>query len=268
MKKVIFITGVSSGFGLKTAELLAAKGHIVFGTVRKETGIKQSFNVLKMDLLDPESIKLAVGAVLQKEGRIDVLINNAGMHTGGAIETTSVENIRMQMDTNVMGLVYMLKAVLPTMRQQNQGTIVNFSSIGGLMGLPFQAYYSASKFAIEGLSESLRMELKQFNIKVVVINPGDFHTNNTANRQNFLANAANDPYSVQFGKTLSIIEKDENGGWPPEILAKKLVKIIELKNPCPRYVIATAEQKLAVVLKNILPAKWFMQILAPHYGIK
>jgi NAD(P)-dependent dehydrogenase (short-subunit alcohol dehydrogenase family) len=268
MQKVIFITGVSSGFGAKTAELLAAKGHIVYGTVRKETLKKQNFTVLKMDLLNPDSIQKAVGQVIQNEGRIDVLVNNAGMHTGGSLESTSIENIRLQMDTNVMGLVYMLKAVLPIMREKRQGTIVNLSSIGGLMGLPFQAYYSASKFAIEGLSESLRMEVKPFNIKVVVINPGDFHTNNTSNRQNFLARNENDPYAEQFNKTLSIIEKDENGGWPPEILAKKLVKIIEKDNPCPSYVIASAEQKLAVVLKNILPAKWFMQVLAPHYGIK
>jgi NAD(P)-dependent dehydrogenase (short-subunit alcohol dehydrogenase family) len=268
MQKVVFITGISSGFGKKTAELLAAKGHIVYGTVRRETGIMQNVNILKMDLNDPSSIKQAVATVLQKEGRIDVLINNAGAHTGGAIETSSIENIRLQMDTNVMGMVYMLKQVLPAMRQQREGIIINFSSIGGLMGLPFQGFYSASKFAIEGLSEALRMEVKQFNIKVVVINPGDFHTNNTANRRNFLTKAINDPYSEQFTKSLSIIEKDENGGWPPEVLARKMVKIVEAKNPCQRYVIATAEQKLAVVLKKILPSAWFMKILAPHYGIK
>jgi len=268
MQKVVFITGISSGFGKKTAELLAAKGHIVYGTVRKETESIANVNVLKMDLTDPESIKIAVASVLQKEGKIDILINNAGVHTGGAIETAPVENIRLQMDTNVMGMVYMLKEVLPAMRKQGEGTIINFSSIGGLMGLPFQGFYSASKFAIEGLSEALRMEVKQFNIKVILINPGDFHTNNTANRRNFLTKAENDPYAEQFAKSLAIIEKDENGGWPPEVLAKKLVKIIESKNPCQRYVIATAEQKLAVVLKNILPSSWFMKILAPHYGIK
>lgn len=268
MQKVIFITGISSGFGQKTAELLAEKGHIVYGTVRKEIQGKQGVNILKMDLTDPESIKKAVSSVLQKEGRIDVLINNAGMHTGGAIETTPVEYARLQMETNVMGLVYMLREVLPTMRKQGNGTIINFSSIGGLMGLPFQAFYSASKFAIEGLSEALRMELRQFNIKVVVINPGDFHTNNTANRRNFLAKEANDPYAEQFSKSLVIIEKDENGGWPPEVLSRKLVKIVEVKNPCQRYVISTFEQKLAVVLKRILPGGWFMKILAPHYGIK
>jgi len=268
MQKVVFITGISSGFGRKTAELLAAKGFIVYGTVRKETEAMPNVNLLKMDLTDHLSIKQAVSKVLAKEGRIDILINNAGAHTGGAIETTSIENIRIQMDTNVMGLVYMLKEVLPAMREQREGTIINFSSIGGLMGLPFQGFYSASKFAIEGLSEALRMEVKQFKIKVIVINPGDFHTNNTANRRNFLTKTANDPYAEQFTKTLSIIEKDENNGWPPEVLAKKIVKIIETKNPCKRYIIATAEQKLAVVLKNILPAGWFIKILAPHYGIK
>jgi NAD(P)-dependent dehydrogenase (short-subunit alcohol dehydrogenase family) len=268
MQKVVFITGISSGFGKKTAELLASKGHIVYGTVRKEIDAIPNVTILKMDLLDHLSIKHSVGEVLQKEGRIDVLINNAGAHTGGAIETSPIENIRLQMDTNVMGMVYMLKEVLPSMRQKQEGTIINFSSIGGLMGLPFQGFYSASKFAIEGISEALRMELKQFNIKVVVINPGDFHTNNTANRRNFLAKSANDPYAEQFAKSLAIIEKDENGGWPPEVLAKKLVKIIESKNPGHRYVISTAEQKLAVVLKKILPSAWFMKILAPHYGIK
>ena len=190
------------------------------------------------------------------------------MHTGGSIETTAVENAKMQLDTNIMGMVYMLREVLPTMRKQKSGTIINLGSIGGLMGLPFQGFYSASKFAIEGLSEALRMELKQFNIKVVVINPGDFHTNNTANRRNFLANSANDPYAEQFTKTLAVIEKDENAGWDPEVLARKLVKIIETKNPSHRYVIASAEQKLAVILKRLLPSGLFMKILAPHYGIK
>ena len=268
MQKVILITGISSGFGMKTAELLAEKGHIVYGTVRKETGVIKKVNVLKMDLTDHLSIHQAVSQVLQNEGRIDILVNNAGMHTGGAIETSPIENAKLQLDTNIMGMVYMLKEVLPSMRKQKSGTIINFGSIGGLMGLPFQGFYSASKFAIEGISEALRMELRQFNINVVVINPGDFHTNNTANRRNFLAKAANDPYAEQFSKTLSIIEKDENGGWPPEVLAKKLVRIIEMKNPGHRYVIASLEQKLAVVLKRILPSSWFMKILAPHYGIK
>lgn len=268
MQKVVLITGISSGFGKITAELLASKGFVVYGTVRKEAESMQNVNILRMDLMDHLSIKQAVSSLLKKEGRIDILINNAGAHTGGAIETTSIENFRIQMDTNVTGMIYMLKEVLPAMRQQREGKIINLSSIGGLMGLPFQGIYSASKFAIEGLSEALRMEVKPYNIKVVVINPGDFHTNNTANRRNFLTKNINDPYAEQFAKSLAIIEKDENGGWPPEVLARKLVKIVETKNPSQRYVIATSEQKLAVVLKSILPAGWFMKILASHYGIQ
>ncbi|NVO21531.1 MAG: SDR family oxidoreductase [Bacteroidetes bacterium] len=268
MKKVVFITGISSGFGQSIAEQLAAKEYIVYGTVRKEAENKPGINVLKMDLMDPASIKSAVSQVLQKEGRIDVLINNAGMHTGGSIETSPVEYAKLQMDTNVMGMVHVLREVLPGMRKQQSGTVINFSSIGGLMGLPFQGFYSASKFAIEGLSEALRMEVKPFGIKVVAIRPGDFHTHNTANRRNYLATDATDPYAGQFKKTLAIIEKDENGGWPPEVLAKKIVNIVEKKNPCHSYVIASMEQKLAVVLKRILPAGWFFKILAPHYGIK
>lgn len=268
MKKVILITGISSGFGEKTAELLARNGHVVYGTVRKKTESKPNIHVLLMDLLNPDSVANAVQTVINNEGRIDVLINNAGMHTGGSIETLALEYVKMQMDTNFMGLVHLSRNVLPIMRKQGGGTIINFGSIGGLMGLPFQGYYSASKFAIEGFSEALRMEVKQFKINVVVINPGDFHTNNSANRRGFIVRSNVDPYQSQFEKTLSIIENDEEKGWIPEILAKKIVKIVESRNPKQRYIIASMEQKLAVILKYILPGKIFSKILESHYGIK
>jgi len=268
MKKVILITGISSGFGKQTASLLAKKGHAVYGTVRKTSETDPLVNLLQMDLLNLDSITNTVRTVVQREGRIDVLINNAGMHTGGPVETLPLEFLKMQMDTNFLGLVHLAREVLPVMRKQGSGTIINFGSIGGLMGLPFQGFYSASKFAIEGFSEALRMEVKQFNINVVVINPGDFHTSNSANRRGFLADSEEDPYKKQFEKTLSIIESDEAKGWAPEILAKKMVKIVECKNPKQRYVIASLEQKLAVVLKYILPGKLFGKILESHYGIK
>jgi len=269
MKKVIFITGVSSGFGKETAKLLAEKGHVVYGTIRNGSGTVRLVHHLKMDLTDVSSIKKAVSDVLDKEGRIDVLINNAGMHSGGPIETTSIENIELQMDTNFMGMVHLTREVLPVMRKQGGGTIMNFSSIGGLMGLPFQAFYSASKFAIEGFSDALRMEVKQFNIKVIVINPGDFHTNNTLSRRKFLTPTADDdPYGDQFKKTLDVIEKNEINGGSPEILARKITKIVDSKNPCQRYIIASFDQKLAVLLKHILPSAWFTKILEMHYKIK
>ena len=267
-KKVILITGISSGFGKETASLLAKNGHIVYGTVRKPAEINPFVHVLQMDLMNLDSVSKVVDTILEEKGRIDVLINNAGMHTGGSIETLPAEYIKMQMETNFTGLVHLTREILPVMRKQGGGTIINIGSIGGLMGLPFQGFYSASKFAIEGFSEALRMEVKQFGIKVVVINPGDFHTSNSANRRRFLANSEEEPYKKQFEKTLSIIENDEAKGWAPEILAKKMVKIVECKNPKQRYIIASLEQKLAVVLKHILPGKLFGKILESHYGIK
>jgi NAD(P)-dependent dehydrogenase (short-subunit alcohol dehydrogenase family) len=266
MQKVILITGISSGFGKKTAELLSQKGHIVYGTIRTSCDVDPNVKVLKMDLTDMGSIKNAVDTVVKNEGKIDVLINNAGMHLGGPIEEAPVELFTRQMNTNFNGLVHILQAALPYMRKNGGGTIINFGSIGGLMGLPFQSFYSASKFAIEGLSEALRMELKPFNIKVIVINPGDFHTSNTSNRINITVPGG--PYEEQFKKSIAIIGKDETGGWDPEIMARKISYIVDKKNPCNRYIVASFEQKLACTLKKVLPIGMFSNIIGSHYGIK
>jgi NADP-dependent 3-hydroxy acid dehydrogenase YdfG len=268
MHKVIFITGISSGFGKCTAEYLTQNGHVVYGTSRKSIESNNQINILKADVTDLASIKAAVETVLKKEGRIDVLINNAGMGISGSVEYASAEDIKVQMDTNFTGMVNVIQSVLPAMRKQQEGTIINISSIGGLMGLPFQGFYSASKYAIEGLSEALRMELKPFHIKVVVIRPGDFYTSFTSNRKIDGHLNENNPYEAQFLKTLSIIETDEKGGMKPKYLARKLGKIIGMKHPRSHYVIATVEQKLAVILKRLLPDSFFSGILGSHYGIK
>jgi short-subunit dehydrogenase len=154
------------------------------------------------------------------------------------------------------------------MRKQSRATIMNISSIGGVMGLPYQGFYSASKFAVEGLSEALRMELKPFNIKVIVIRPGDFRTNFTANRKPVKSIVSGNAYESQSIKTLSIIENDENKGLPPDFLARKIAGILEKKSPCNQYIVATLEQKFAVLLKKILPVSLFSGILSSHYGIK
>ncbi|NLE35492.1 MAG: SDR family oxidoreductase [Bacteroidales bacterium] len=268
MGKVILITGISTGFGKESASLLASAGHKVYGTVRRECDVTEGINLLTMDLTDHDSIRKAVRLVVEREGRIDVLVNNAGMHTGGPVETLPEEYVRLQMETSFMGMVLLTREVLPVMRAGAGGRIINISSIGGLMGLPYQGFYSAAKFAVEGFSEALRMEVQQFNISVVVINPGDFHTNNTVNRRKFLAaSGSDDPYAGTYAKALKVIEHDEAGGRHPALLARKLEKIIECRNPRQRYIIATPDQKLAVVLKRVLPGRLFTRILGSHYGI-
>ena len=252
MTKIVLITGISSGFGKSTAEQLAKHGYTVYGTSRKQIDVHDGISMITMDVTNGTSIREGVETVLKKEGRIDVLINNAGMGISGAIEEVSLTEARLQMDTNFFGMFQLIQAVLPAMRKQGTGTIINISSIGGLMGLPYQGFYAASKFAIEGLSESLRMELKHFNIKIILINPGDFYTNFTANRQIISKSGHESAYESHFKKTLAVIEKDETGGLSPEIIGKKIINILQKKNPRPRYIVATFEQKLAVVLNCFL----------------
>lgn len=269
MKKVVLISGISSGFGKETARLLAEAGHKVYGTIRRDCETDPSVNVLRMDLTDPPSIAKAVETVISSEGRIDVLINNASMHSAGPVETLPQEYIKLQADTNFLGMVHLTRAVLPYMRHQGSGVIINFSSIGGLMGLPFHAFYSAFKFAIEGFSESLRMEVRQFNIKVVIINPGDFNTGNTANRRLFLApTGPDDPYNKSFMNALQVMEKNELAGNKPVYLAKKVVRIVECNKPKQRYIISAFYEKIAVVLKYVLPGNFFRWILEVNYKIR
>lgn len=263
---VIFITGVSSGFGLETARLLAQQGHTVYGTVRRKVEPLPGVNYLTLDVRDREAVAKTVDAVVGKEGRIDVLINNAGMGIGGPLEFATEEEIRLQMDTNFMGLVYCVDSVLPYMRRQGEGRIIALSSIGGLMGLPFQGFYSASKFAIEGYCEALRMEVKQQGINVVVIRPGDFSTGFTGSRRKVVDEAALQVYPA-YRTAIEKVEHDENGGLKPTLLAQRISKIMQRKNPRNGYVVASVEQKLSVLLKRILPAKWFSRILESYYRV-
>jgi NAD(P)-dependent dehydrogenase (short-subunit alcohol dehydrogenase family) len=267
VQKVILITGISSGFGKAISEKLSEEDYRIYGISRKPAEIG-GINIINADVTDKSSINAAIGGIIEKEQRIDVLINNAGMGIAGPVESFSPEDIQLQVGTNFNGVINTIQAVLSVMRVRKSGMIINISSIGGVMGLPFQGFYSASKFAVEGMSESLRMELRPYRIKVVVIRPGDFFTNFTSNRKMAGGMTEANPYRDQFNRTLSIIEKDENGGLKPDYLAKKISSIIESKNPHHQYTIATAEQKLAVILKKLLPDSWFSSMLQSHYGIK
>ncbi len=263
---VVLITGISSGFGLETARLLSQEGHIVYGTVRREVEPIPGVHYLRVDVRDREAVKSTVQQVFDKEGRIDVLVNNAGMGIGGPVEFATEEEIREQMDTNFMGLVHFVTAVLPVMRNQGAGKIIALSSIGGVMGLPFQGFYSASKFAIEGYCEALRLEIQQFGIQVVVVRPGDFSTSFTASRKKTVNTKAMQAYKT-YAESIGKVEHDETSGLKPQVLARKISQIIRKKHPHLGYVVASFEQRLSVLLKRTLPARWFGKILGSYYKL-
>lgn len=263
--KVILITGASSGIGKAAAQFLAKKGHNVYGTSRYPGSYEKpsNYTILPMDVTDGESIESAISLIIKKESKIDVLINNAGFGIAGAMEHTSIDKAKEQFETNFFGTVHLIKSVLPKMRKQDFGLIINISSIGGLIGLPFQSMYSASKFAIEGLTESLYKELFSSNIKVVLVEPGDFKTGFTEKRE--IPRLSDQPKA--FKDALQVIENDENSGQNPIKIGKLLNKIINKPNPRLRYTVGAFDQKLAVMLKRLLPNRLFDSIIMKHYKV-
>ena len=261
---VVLITGISSGFGLESARLLASRGHKVYGTVRREVEKLDGVNYLFADVTDREAVQRAVDEVIAREGRIDAIVCNAGMGVGGPIEFTSPEDARRQIETNFGGAVALIQAALRPMRTQRSGRIICVSSIGGLMGLPYQAFYSASKFALEGFCEALRLEVRDFGIQVTLVNPGDFSTGFTSGRKK-VPSEAQEAYPA-YAEGMQKIEHDELGGLKPIVVARTIEKILRKRRPAYHYVVATFEQRLSVFLKRILPARLFARILGAYYG--
>ena len=263
--KVILITGTSSGIGKASAEYLSQQGHTIFGTSRFPGSYQKPKNYtnLQMDVTEIESIQAGINHIIEDKGRIDVLINNAGFGIAGAIEHTTISKAKEQFETNFFGTVRLIKSVLPIMHKQDSGLIITISSIGGLVGLPYQGMYSASKFAVEGLAESLNKELYSSSINVVLVEPGDFKTSFTEKRE--IPKNANQ--SDTFQNTLNIIENDESSGQDPIIIGKLLNKIINKSNPRLRYTVGAFDQKLAAFLKRILPNRLFDWIIMKHYKV-
>jgi short-subunit dehydrogenase len=263
--KIVLITGASSGIGKVCAEHLARKDCKVYGTSRECRLESNGFALIKMDVADDLSVKQGIDHLLEQERKIDVVINNAGIGIAGPIENTSIEYARKQFETNFFGTYRVCNAVLPQMRKQRAGLIINISSIAGLLGLPFQSLYSASKFAIEGMTEGLRMEVKRYGIRVTLLDPGDFKTNFTYNREKVEHYHPNSVYREQFDKTIAIIEKNELDGPNPQAIAKLVEKIIKTKSPRVRYTVGNFDQKLVPGLKRILPSKVFERIIMGYY---
>ncbi len=262
--KNILITGTSSGFGKEIAELLSTKGYNVVGTSRNPSLIESKYPILRLDVNEDYAAENVLKQFIETHAKIDVLINNAGFGIAGPIEETSIDEAKAQFETNFFGIVRMIKATLPFMRSQKGGLIINMGSIGGQIGLPFQGYYSASKFALEGFTEALRIEVRPFNINILNVNPGDFSTKFTANRQitKFLTNE----YQPRFEKALKIYEKDEKRGSNPLEVALLIEKLI-LKGESykVRYFVGSAIQKLAVGIKKYIGSQTFENIMIKNY---
>jgi short-subunit dehydrogenase len=241
MKKVIIITGASSGIGRETAIFLAQNGYVVYGGARRVEKLKEletsGVKTLALDVTDESSVENFVAEVLKNEDKIDVLINNAGYGEYGAVEDVTIENAKKQMEVNLFGLARMTKAVLPTMRAQKSGKIVNISSIGGKMATPMGGWYHASKFAVEGLSDSLRLEVKQFSIDVVVVEPGGIETEWGGIAASTAAKASGSADSA-YKKFADVVQAFGASDKAPKpiVIAELIKKIIEKKHPKARYV--------------------------------
>ncbi len=268
--QVVLITGASSGLGQVCAQHLADLGHRVYGTSRRAAlpGPAESGSspvMIPMDVCREDSVRAALDLVLEREGRIDVVINNAGVGLAGAIEDCSAEETRELFETNFFGVLRVCRAVLPTMREQHSGLIVNIGSLGGIVAIPFQGMYSASKSALGMLSDALRMEVRRFGVRVTLIEPGDFKTEFTGNRVFSAASQTNPAYTERCRKAVAVMEHDEQNGADPRQLAELVARVIGQASPKPRYRVGMPVQKLIVALRPFIPGVFFEKFIGSYY---
>ncbi len=242
-KKVILITGASSGMGKETALQLIKEGHIVYGAARRvekmQDLVKAGGYALELDVIDEKQLESAVNQIITKQGKIDVLINNAGYATYGSVEETPIADARRQFDVNIFGLARLTQLVIPYMRKQKSGKIINISSMGGKIYFPLGAWYHATKHALEGWSDSLRLELKPFNIDVIIIEPGAIATEfGDVMTEPMLKRSGNGPYSAVaqlMAKAVKDSYEQKNASSPPSLIANIISKAIQSSRPKTRY---------------------------------
>ena len=245
MEKVALVTGSSSGIGYETSLALAREGYFTYATMRdlkKEAVIKKiaeeenlPLKVIELDVDNDDSVQNAVETIIEEKQRIDVLVNNAGWGIWGTAEDVSIEEFRAQFETNFFSVVRMIQKVAPIMRKQGTGDIVNISSIAGRIGFPVSTAYISSKFAIEGLSESLRYELGPFGVDVIIIEPGVIKTNFFDSMKT--AKKADDAYKEITEKVISGVKMMAEMGTPPKEVANVIIKSLKDEKPLPRYVV-------------------------------
>ncbi len=270
---VALVTGASSGIGKSVAYFLAQKGFRVYGTSRKATSTsgqtpKAAVTMLCMDVTNSDSVEQALAEVLCREGRIDIVINNAGVGLAGPVETTTIEEAQWQMDVNFLGALRVCRAAMRIMRPQQSGCIVNISSIGGVIAIPYQAIYSASKFALEGMTESLRYEAAPFDIRVVLVEPGDHKTGFTERREFTRASASDHSYQLDFERAVGRMIADEQSGPAPEAIGRLIQHIVNTRRPRLRYTVGPPVQRAAVWLRRLLPYSFIEFGLRRYYRLR
>jgi NAD(P)-dependent dehydrogenase (short-subunit alcohol dehydrogenase family) len=267
--KVVLVTGASSGFGCAIAKALAAKNYRVFGTARAaRSGASNGFTLLTLDVTQDVSVAACVSEVLRTAGRIDAVINNAGFGIAGAIEDTTAAEAQAQFETNFFGTHRVCRAVLPYLRAQRAGVIINMSSLAGRIALPFQGFYSATKFAIEAYTEALRMEVRPFGIAVSMIEPGDFATSFTANRSLTTDSTPASPYYDSMARAIATMARDEQANHDLSPVIGAVETILESRRPALRYPRATAVQRTFNALRPLLPQAVAEFLIRDAYGLK
>jgi NAD(P)-dependent dehydrogenase (short-subunit alcohol dehydrogenase family) len=263
-KRVVLVTGASSGLGLACARALAARGDRVFGTSRSAKPDEDGVEMIAMDVDDDDSVAHGVATIIERAGRIDAVVNNAGFGYAGALEDTSSAEARRQLETNVLGVLRVCRAVVGPMRRAGGGHVVNVSSLAGRIGLPYQGMYCASKFALEGLTESLRHELAADRIRVAIVEPGDFATGFTAARRPTAASGPGSRHHEAFVRTLAVFERDERGGADPRRFADAVVRILDDPAPPLRTTTGLASQRLGAWAFRVVPdaiGEWVLRRL-------
>ncbi len=265
-KKIVLLTGATGGLGTAIAKHLDKNIFKVYGAGRKKVNSPDYIPVY-MDLSKPHTITKMLEDIIEKEERIDILINNAGIGITGSIEETSIENVKKVFEVNFFGMMQLIQEVLPYMRKNKKGKIINISSIAGYTGLPYRGIYSATKAAVMRMTEALSAELHPFGIKVIEIAPGDFKTK-IAEGRIYTELKEDSPYYNDYRRILKMIDIEVEQGLEPEVLGKKLSKIIFKKNPRLTYNIGIFMQKLAPFLATCLPGRFFENLILKHYKIK
>lgn len=261
--KTILITGTSSGIGLVLAEYLGKKGYQVFGLSRK-TRDSPYFKTIPTDITDPEQVQAAVSEILKSENRIDLLINNAGMGMVGAIEDSTKEEVLNLFQLNLIGATQTMAAVMPQMRKQRAGKIINVSSIGSEMGLPFRGFYSASKAALDKITEAMRYEVYPWKVAVCSLHLGDIKTNIAENR---VRTNVSEPYKKVFDGVYSLMNSHVDKGTDPLEVALYIEKLMHKKSWKAHYYFGKFGQKIGVPLKWMLPQRLFENLMKKYNAL-